>query len=171
MIDYTKHLERASGVLTGNPAPKARARLKAKAEDISRVGDLKAHTGVIESALIKAITILYESDTDGLPANFDLYTGQVWIALPWTKTGWKLYGLRDWESDLLRWVLLRRLERGGMESLFDYSQSTRRWLLRNDLYPNKEAALHWLKSDPVAVREWRDALQVYQNRRAKYRIK
>src|SRR5687768_15577992 len=135
MIDYTKHLERAGSVLTGQPAPKTRARLKAKAEEISRAGDLKAHLAVVESALAKAIDLVYQPDTDGLPANFDVYTGQVWIGLPWTKTGWKLYGLRDWESDLLRWVLLRRLERGGIESLFDYSESTRRWLLRNDLYP------------------------------------
>src|SRR5687768_5413334 len=132
MIDYTKQLERASGVLTGTPAPKVRARLQAKADEISRVGDLKAHIGVIESALMKAITILYEPDTDGVFANID-YNGQILISLPFTYSGWKLYGLRNWEADCLRQILLGRLATSVNVSLFDYSPVTRRWYLRNDL--------------------------------------
>jgi len=170
MLDYTKQLERGAEILTGNVSPRTRARMKARADEISRVGDLAAQVVPIESALMKAINILYEADTDGQPANFDLHTGQIWIALPWTKTGWKLYGLRDRESDLLRWILLRRLTNGSIESLFDYNQSARRWVLRSDIYPSKERALAWLKSDPVTVSEWRSALEVYQKRRARYRI-
>ena len=169
MLNYTKQLERGAEILTGNVSPRTRARMKARAEEISRVGDLAAHAATVEAALMKAIQIVYEADTDGLPANFDLHTGQIWIALPWTKTGWKLYGLRDWESDLLRWILLRRLTNGAIESLFDYNQSARRWVLRSDIYPSKERALAWLKADPVTVHEWRAALEIYQKRRARYR--
>ncbi len=171
MIDYTKQLERASGVLTGNPSPTVRARLKAKAEDISRAGDLKAHLGVIESALMKAITILYESDTDGYPANYD-YNGQALIALPFTYSGWKLYGLRNWEADCLRSVMLERLKRTeGYIPLFDYAPATRRWYLRIDAYKTEAAALQWLKVDPVTVTEWRAALQRFYTQRAKYKTK
>lgn len=171
MIDYTKHLERAGSVLTGQPAPKTRARLKAKAEEISRVGDLKAHLAVIDSALVKAINILYELDTDGYPANYD-YNGQVLIALPFTYSGWKLYGLRNWEADCLRGVMLRRLQRTeGYIPLFDYSPATRRWYLRNDAYPTQAQALAWLKADPVTVTEWRDAVNHFHTQRAKYQTK
>jgi len=171
MLDYTKQLERGAEILTGNVSPRTRARMKARADEISRAGDLAAHAAVVEAALMKAISIMYDPDTDGLPANFDLHTGQIWIALPWTKTGWKLYGLRDWESDLLRWILFGRLNTGSIDPLFDYNQSARRWNLRNDLYPSKERALAWLKADPITISEWRAALEIYQKRRAKYRTK
>jgi hypothetical protein len=171
MIDYTKQLERASGVLTGNPSPNTRARLQAKAERISRAGDLKAHLAVIESALMKAINILYESDTDGHPANYD-YNGQVLIALPFTYSGWKLYGLRNWEADCLRRVMLERLKRTeGYIPLFDYAPATRRWYLRIDAYKTEAHALQWLKVDPVTVTEWRAALQRFYTQRAKYKTK
>ncbi len=171
MIDYTKQLERASGVLTGNPTPNTRARLQAKAERISRAGDLKAHLAVIESALMKAITILYESDTDGHPANYD-YNGQALIALPFTYSGWKLYGLRNWEADCLRSVMLERLKRTeGYIPLFDYAPATRRWYLRIDAYKTEAQALQWLKVDPVTVTEWRAALQRFYTQRAKYKTK
>ncbi len=169
MIEYTKFLERGQEIVGGNVNPPSRARIKVQAEELSKAGDLKAHAGVGEAALMKAITIIYEPDTDGLPANFDVYTGQIWISLPWTKTGWKLYGLRDWEAEALRWILLQRLARGGIEPLFDYSSLARRWSLRNDIYPSKESAVGWLKSDPLTMKEWRLALKRFQDRQARYR--
>jgi hypothetical protein len=171
MAKYTQMLERAHEVATGQITPTAKKRLAVKAEEISRVGDIKAHVAVCEAALMKAITILYAADTDGLAANHD-FNGQVLISLPFTYSGWKLYGLRNWEADCLRGIMLGRLQRKeGYIPLFDFSPITRRWYLRIDVYPTEAHALNWLKVDPVTVTEWRDALQRFYTQRAKYKTK
>lgn len=162
MAKYTQMLERAHEVATGQVTPTTKKRLAVKAEEISRVGDIKAHVAVCTAALMKLVTTLYQLDDDGQPANYDKYTGQILIPVPWGKRGWALWGLRSWEADCLRRILLHRCQHPGKYvQLFDYSHLTRRWYVRADSYPDLEIALAWLKSEGPNAKEWRTELERY----------
>jgi hypothetical protein len=95
MAKYTQMLERATEVATGQVTLATKKRLAVKAEKISRVGDSKAHVAVATAALMKLVITLYQLDDDGQPANYDRYTGQILLPVPWGKRGWKLWGLRS----------------------------------------------------------------------------
>jgi len=78
-----------------------------------------------------------------------------------------LWGLRSWEAECLRRILLHRCQHPGKYiELFDYSQLTRRWYVRADSYPDVEIALAWLKSEGPNAKEWRAEVDRYRTQEA-----
>lgn len=144
--------------------PSYRQRMTATAAELNRAGEMQAHLDVAVTAIFNLVSVLYATDADGRPANFDTVTQRILIRpLPWGESGAAKWGLRRWEGQCLRRLLLDRVgQRRQWAALFDYNEYSRQWHVNAACYPDAEAALRWLKSDGPTLVEWRSVVQDYR---------
>jgi len=155
MISFDKVLDATREIATGKVSLPTRKAVSRTAEGIDRSSDLQAYVEKVKASMLKFMPWLYEKNIIDYPANFDRHTGQILIPVPWGKNGYQVWGLRSWEAECLRKVLLDRCsKRGGVPELFDYSNYTRRWYVQASDYPTLEHALHWLKECGPNAHEW-----------------
>lgn len=164
-VDGIQHnLDRAAEIRTG-PAPTTavKARMAQAAEALSQAGAMQAHLDVCTEAMAALIAVLYTTDSDGQPANYDRATGRILLKTPWGSGGWKAWGLRRWEATVLRGILLERTQaKRRLAPLFDYNFDNSRWYLNTSDFPSTEAALGWLRKDGPKLAEWRSAVNAYR---------
>ena len=97
-MELTTLFDRAVEAGRRRPAFDPKQRMSQAAEQLNRAGTLQAQIGVVEGALVALINVLYATDADGQPANYDAVTGRILIPLPWGSSGWKHWGLRKMEA-------------------------------------------------------------------------
>lgn len=160
-----KQFERIYELGNRRPAVVSRQRLAETAQDISRAGDLQLHLDACIAATVAFANVLFVVDGDGVPANLDPRTGRILIPAPWGASGWRRWGLRQWEAKCYRRLLLGRVagRRGGA---FDYDKHSRGWFVDIYEYPNSEAVLLWLKREEPNLREWRPIVERMREREA-----
>lgn len=157
MTEINQLFDRAAAIRTkGGVDAVVRKRVAEAAQAIDQSGTMQAHLDVAIEAMAALITVLYTTDADGYPANIDRPTGRILVRLPWGSTGWRAWGLRQWEGRCLRRLLVERAgQRRRFAPLFDFSPENDRWYLNLSDYPTAAAALEWLKKDGPKLAEWR----------------
>lgn len=166
-MNIQTYFDRAADVLGRAVVEVHRQRLETAATELSLAGDAQAHLDVAISSMMGLIGTLYQPDTDGRPANYDMRTGRILIPVPWGESGWRNWGLRRWEGACLRRLLIDRVgQRRRLPALFDYNKEARQWHVAAHLYPDANAALAWLRKDGPSLAEWRTIVDAHrtQNR-------
>lgn len=138
---------------------KPRQRLQVQAEQISRLGDAKAHLDAVIGSLVALAGILFDSE-NGHYVNIDPMTRRIIIPVPWGSAGWQRWGLRKWEGECLRRVLMGRLE-GRQPLLFDYSAYPHGWFVERG-YDDRESVLQWLHKHGLSPDEWSAVVEAYR---------
>lgn len=141
-----------------------RQRMAQTAGELNRAGELQAQLDVAVTAIFNLVSVLYATDADQRPVNIDVQTQRILLLpLPWGESGAAKWGLRRWEGQCLRRLLLDRgKQRRRLPSLFDYNEYSRQWHVNAACYPDAEAALQWLKNDGPALNEWAAIVQDYR---------
>lgn len=158
-----KLFERAHSIGNNAPALPSRRRLAVQAEELNRAGIVQAQLDVCIASMVALIKILYAVDADGRPVNIDEATGRIMVPLPWGSSGWRRWGLRKWEAELLRRFLIDRWG-DRRDKLFAYDDGTRQWYIDTELYQDREAALSYLKAHGPKLNEWRGIVDSYRER-------
>jgi len=138
--------------MAANPPAAVRQRIQSAAGELNRVGAMAARVELVNEALCKFTHMLYERDTDGALANIDFITGRLFVPAPWGSVGWRVWGLRNWESRIMRAVLVSRLD-AKPGALFDYADQC--WFLNRSQYKSIHAAQFYLEHNPITLAEWR----------------
>lgn len=146
------------------PAGMVKQRIAQAAQDLNRAGNMALHVELANEALTKFVIMLYYKDQDGGWANIDGRTHRLLVPAPWGSAGWKYWGLRNWESRILRCVMLERVRDAKRPCLFDYNGEARIWHLNVLDYPAIEAAQHYLQRSPITLAEWRRHDNAYKQR-------
>lgn len=158
--------DRARDLGSRRPTFDPKQRMSQAAEQLNRAGTLQAQLGVAEGALVALVTVLYATDADGQPANYDLATGRILIPLPWGSSGWKHWGLRKSEAAHLRKVLLGRAAMRRPAPLFAHDQETRQWFLDYETYQTADTALMWVQAFGPQLGEWRTIVLAHRDAEA-----
>ena len=130
-------------------------RIAQAAEDLSRVGDIAKHVELVNEALCRFTYMLYMRDVDGVLANVDQRTGRLLVPAPWGSLGWKRWGLRKWEAEIMRAMLMARMDEKKRPPLFIYNPGSRSWFLNVGDYGQIDAAAHYLNRAELTIPEWR----------------
>lgn len=154
--------DRARDLGSRRPTFDPKQRMTQAAEELNLAGYMQAQIGVCDGALVAFVAVLYATDADQHPANFDAETGRILIPLPWGSSGWRHWGLRKMEAGCLRKVLMRRAMVRKPAPLFCYDQDSGQWFLDNETYPTADAALMWLKNYGPQLGEWRTIVQAHR---------
>lgn len=168
-MELKELVERVGDIRHAQPTKYVRERVQEAAQALSRAGDMQLRVELANEALMALTAILYDSDSDGKPANIDPVTWRLLIPAPWGRAGWRRWGLRAWEADTLRAVLRVRSEMRRHTNLFDYNDPMRSWHVNVTDYPTVTAALTYLKTQPITLAEWRQHADI-QNRAARARM-
>ncbi len=149
---------------TGDKRPifDPRQRLQSAAEQLNQAGSLQARLGVCEAALVALVNVLYATDADQRPANYDDKTGRILVPLPWGSGGWRHWGLRRMEADCLRRVMIGRSGQRKPPCLFFYAVDSRQWYVDYETYPTVNDALCWVRDHGPQLREWHTVVEAYR---------
>lgn len=157
-------IERTQKLREVIPVPNVKQRLAAAAQELSLAGSNQARVELLNEAVLALAKVLYEVDPDGLPANIDSKTHRILIPVPWGRAGWKKWGLRYWESEILRQILIVRGQMQRVAPLFDYNEGARTWHLNYTAYGRLDQALmHW-KHNQILLKDWRVFADAYRQR-------
>jgi hypothetical protein len=154
-MEIQELVERVGELRTKGPVRFGRERMAEAAESISRAGDTQLRVELANEALAALVTILYRTDADGRTANIDRLTWRLLVPAPWGRAGWRKWGLRAWEADTLRKILMLRCEMIRHQNLFDFNASGGAWHLDLKSYPTLPDAMTYLKRYPITLDEWR----------------
>lgn len=133
--------------------PKRHTGLRAVAEQLDRRLVDAATIELLTEALHRLAVLCYEQDAAGF-VNVDGVTGRILIPVPWGRAGRSRWGLYPSEADTLR-SILRERRKSNTAPLFVYDRARRSWLLNLGGYVDLRAALHYLKTQPISVEEYR----------------
>jgi len=146
------------------PLPNVKQRMATAAQELSRAGNNQARVELLNEAVLAAIKLCYELDPDGAPANLDRKTYRILPPMPWGRSGWKRWGLRYWEAEILRSVLRVRTEMRRTPPLFDWNEYSMKWHVNLTDYPRLDLALmHW-KQNQITLKDWRLFADAYRQR-------
>jgi hypothetical protein len=123
------------------------------AHGLNLAGQDRARYERVAEALYRVTELAYAVDEDGY-ANVDRVTWRLRIPAPWGSSGWKHYGLREWEGRVLNRML--RQHQGRRPRLFEYDRQC--WYLNVADYPTFEAAQYWLRHE-VRYSLWQQVRQ------------
>ncbi len=146
------------------PASAIKQRIADAAASLNRAGSMALHVELANEALTKFVIMLYQRDQDNTYANIDQRTHRLLVPAPWGSAGWRVWGLRNWESRILRCVMLERVKDTRRPCLFDYNTDNRTWYLNVTDYGVIEAAQHYLQRSPITLAEWRKHDTAYKQR-------
>lgn len=161
-MELTTLIERTQQIREAMPLPNVKQRLAAAAQELSKAGDNQARVEWLNESVLALTMELYATDPDGAPCNIDRATYRLLIPAPWGRAGWRKWGLRYWEADMLRRILVVRGQLQRVKPLFDYNDMTRQWYLNYHDYPRLDLGLLYWKANPVTLKEWRTHADVYR---------
>src|SRR5262245_11728610 len=107
-MNALKIMQRKGDVRLSSPREFVKQRIAESADKLSKAGQMAARVELMNEALHHLVHLCYQSDTDGEVANVDRVTLRLLIPAPWGSSGWKTWGLRAWEGETLRRILLAR---------------------------------------------------------------
>ncbi len=172
-MELDKLITRTQELRQALPTPSVKQRLAETAQALSRAGDNQARVELLNEAIMALISILYETDAAQYPANIDGKTWRLLVPAPWGRAGWRVWGLRYWEGEILRKAMLIRAEQRRPAPLFDYNEGGRTWHLNLGTYPQIDAAFSYVRSYPITLTEWHRHADIYRSqahrRMSKYR--
>ena len=168
-------LQRSHKALDVQPGRHTLPRFADVAQSLSRAGVALAHAEACNAALQQTITLAYQVDTDSRRCNMDT-DGRLLFALPWGKAGYKRWGLRKREADILRAILLARQtpQQGRAVPLFTYDSASRSWYVNLQDYVSHAEAQAYVSHYGATSREYKtqlDRLQTATRQRAQSRQK
>ena len=147
--------ERAVEIRQVIPTASIKQRLANAAQELSLAGSNQARVELLNESVMALTKVLYDAEPDGALANIDARTHRLLIPAPWGRAGWKRWGLRAWEAEVMRQILIVRGQMERVKPLFDYNEESRTWHLNLGSYPRLDMAMmHW-KSNQITLREWR----------------
>lgn len=148
-------IERIHGAYTvPPPKPHTKPRRSLFGHIVDRltlVGRVASKVEYANALLVGVVELLYDADTDGEFANFDI-DGRVIVGMPWGSDGRKLWGVRASEAKALRFVMMRRAERP--DAWIVYRPESKGW------YVTQRTSRHayaMLAAAPITNEEWRRA--------------
>jgi hypothetical protein len=147
--------ERVQVIRTKSPDKFVKERIAENAQELSKAGDMQLRVEIVNEAMAALTAVLYQADVDGRLANIDHSTWRLLIPAPWGRSGFKHWGLRQWESSILGNILRIRTEMRKHINLYDYNDQSRTWHLNLNAYPTIESALSYQKDKPITLAEWR----------------
>lgn len=147
-------IKRAQNIRDTLPIPNVKQRLGETAQALDKSGDNQQRVELLNEACMALANILYNTDPAGRYANIDERTHRIIVAAPWGKAGWRRWGLRSWEADVLRKILGSRAQSQRVAPVFDFNVETNQWYLNIYDYPTAEKALHYWKRHPVTLNEF-----------------
>jgi hypothetical protein len=171
-FDVKDVLERKPDVRLSRPREYVRQRIAESAAALNLAGQMAARVELVSEALSRLTELLYQCDSDGVPANIDAVTYRLLIPAPWGSRGWRLWGLRSWEAETLRRILRERQNSwtaGQRPPLYTYDDGARTWHLNAQDYPTLQAAHWWLTKSPITIKEWRQYAKLYRDTEATVR--
>lgn len=157
-------IERTQQLREALPVPNVKQRMAAAAQELSLAGSNQARVELLNEAVLALAKVLYEVDPDGWLANLDPKTHRILIPVPWGRAGWKKWGMRYWESEILRQILIVRGQMQRVAPVYDYNDAARTWHLNHVHYPRFEQALMYWKANPISLKEWRIHADAYRQR-------
>jgi len=165
MTELTQLLERAQAVTTIAATASIKQRIADTATEISLAGHSQAQLDIAITAIAHLLAKLYVTEADGSMANVDSRTGRILMRpLPWGESGAARWGLRRWEGQCLRRLMLDRVgQRRRLPCLFDYNSEARQWHINTHDYPTGADAMEWLKRDGPKLSEWRTIVNDYRS--------
>lgn len=134
-------------------------RIEEAAVKFSEVVDIKMRVELANEILCRFVEKIYTRDA-GAWVYLDNVTYRIITAKPWGSSGWKYYGLRQWEARVLGKVLLIRATEQQPTVLFDYNFELHDWYLNLASFRAKESAMGYLNAKPITVAEWRRAVKL-----------
>jgi hypothetical protein len=154
-MELTELIDRVQELRAKGPARFGRERIAEAADAINRAGDMQLRVELANEALAALCVVLYQADADGRTPNLDRLTWRLLVPAPWGRGGWKRWGLRAWEADCLRGILMIRCEMIRHQNLFDYNAAGQTWHIDLKTFPTLETAMQYLKRYPITLDEWR----------------
>ena len=156
-------LQRSHTALDAQPGRHTAQRFADVAQALSRAGVAAAHAEVLNAALQRCVELCYQTDTDGRRCNIDI-DGRLERPAPWGKAGYKKWGLRRREADILRAILMARQtpQQGRPVPLFVYDSASRAWYVNLEDYRSHAEAMGYVLHYGVTSREYKQALSRLQ---------
>lgn len=147
--------ERAIDIITKSPALNPRQRLAETANAFEADNNNEVRVQFLNTALHRFTITLYGKDTTGRYKFIDPVTYRILIGKPWGGYSWKIWGLRQWESRVLRGILIERSQTRRPYPLFKYGVKERQWYLNVTSYPDVDAAMSYIGQDyMIRLEEW-----------------
>lgn len=163
-MELSTLVDRAVEIRQIVPTAGIKQRLANAAQELSLAGENQTRVELLNEAVMALTKVLYDADPDGGLANIDNRTHRLLIPAPWGRAGWKRWGLRAWEAEILRQILIVRGQMERVKPLYDYNGESRTWHLNLSSYPRlDQAMMHW-KSNQITLREWRLYADAYRQR-------
>lgn len=156
-------LERMETARAAHPSPFTPARaIAAAGTELTRRGLAALAVEHLQAALYRLVELAYELDHDNRLCNVDGRDGRLLIPAPWGSSGYKRYGLRRREAEVLRLFLFDAMAPtpGTAVPLFMYEG--RSWFVNLVDYPTRAEAGAWLKQSGLTVRVYKTCLQRIQ---------
>lgn len=168
----TFHSRRDSVRASGRIQKAAQQRVKVVAGELSTSAKWAMRAEIINEAISAIVTLAYE-EREGRPVNVDERTGDMLISVPWSSRGYRRYGLRRTERDVLAHYIARLSHAASkgerLPPLFVFDEASRRWFLNRPDYPDIISAGMWLKESEMSPSTWADYERFIKNRRGKQR--
>lgn len=158
-------LARMEETRQAHPAPFSPARAVAVAgTELTRRGLAALAVEHLTAAVFRLLELAFEGDTDARLCNTDPHDGRLLVPAPWGSAGYKRYGLRRREGEVLRLFLLERMtpKPGSAVPLFLYDHERRAWYLNLNDYPTRAAAGEYWRHAGLTVRAYRECLRRVQ---------
>lgn len=155
---------RVADIRHAKPSPNVRQRVREAAQSLNLAGQMQLRVELVNEALMALTSLLWAADTDREPANVDRVTWRLLVPAPWGSGGWRHWGLRAFEAEILRSILRARCADRGHRALYDYNDVSRTWHLSISEYASFEQAMQYLKAHPVTLAEWRKHSEAYRAR-------
>lgn len=156
--------ERKQEVRHATPGTFIKDRIAALAERLNADSDLAARLVIVNEALCGVTVLCYQTYPDNTLRYVDRVTHRLRIPAPWGAAGWEHWGLRKWEGETLRHILLdRQSKKLRVPPLYIYNPR-HTWHLNVAVYDTLEDAERWLRRYPIEFDEWRRYTEAYRER-------
>ena len=166
-MELQQIVERVADIRHARPSTAVRQRVAEAAQALDRAGQMQLRVELANEALMALTTLLFNADSDRQPANIDRVTWRLLVPAPWGGAGWRKWGLRYYEGEVLRNIMHARSANQRHRALFDYNEASRTWHLALGNFPSVEAAMTYLQKYPIQLAEWRKHSESYRARMLK----
>lgn len=157
-------LERMESTRTTQPSIFTPARaIAAAGDELTRRGLAALAVEHLTTALYRLVELAFELDHDNRLCNVDAVDGRLLIPVPWGSAGYKRYGLRRREAEVLRLYLFDAMtpRPGKPVPLFQFDR--RAWYVNLVDYPTQADAAGYLAKAGLTVRAYKLYLRRVQN--------
>ena len=157
-------VDRAQAIRDTITQPNIKQRIELAAEVIVAECGEQMHVELLNESLLKCTELCYMKDETGRYTNIDARTYRILIVKPWSSGGWERWTLRQWESRVMRSILITRSAMRRVAPLFDYAASRKQWYLNLGIYPSFDNALTYWRRNPITLADWHRYADILRER-------